>query len=100
MIVGKYEQDTLTGLEFFVFPKVRLVVNRVLRTFLVEHGNYKFDSSININTVYLNQDLYDGMLCGDDSLDEDCQLWMRYNLPQYDAPIVRKLHAKQVYVPF
>jgi hypothetical protein len=100
MIVGKYEQDTLTGLEFFVFPKVRLVVNRVLRTFLVEHGTYKFDSSININTVYLNQDLYDCIISGDDSIDEDCQLWLRYNLPRYDTPIVRKLNANQVYVPF
>lgn len=100
MIVGIYEHDTLTGMEFFVFPDMRVVVNRVLRSYVVESGKYKFDTSININTVYLNQDLHDGMKVGEEDTDNDFQLWLRYNLPNYSEPLTRKEHARQVYVPY
>lgn len=100
MIVGKYEHDTFTGMEFFIFPGMRVVVNRVLRSYFIEFGKYKFDNSIDINTVYLNQDLHDGMVVGEEDTDDDFQLWLRYNLPQYADPLTRKELASQVYVPY
>jgi len=37
---------------------------------------------------------------GEEDTDNDFQLWLRYNLPQYADPLTRKELASQVYVPY
>lgn len=99
MIIGKYDKDYLTGLEFITFPEMRFVINRVLKTYLIEFDSYGVDSENNIYRVYMDQELYEGICSDEENIDMDCQLWLRYNLPHYEE-VERKVLSNDVYVPY
>lgn len=99
MIIGKYDHDHLTGLEFITFPEMRFVINRILNSYLIEFNSYDVIPENNIYRVYMDQELFEGICSDEENIDTDCQLWLRYNLPNYQE-VERKLLTSDVYVPY
>lgn len=99
MLVGKYSKDPLTGLEYLSFPTIRFVVNRHIGSYLVEFGEYIFDETVNIFTLYLNRELYEDIQKDERDVDMNCQFWLQHNLPKYNNNLSRKMRASEVYIP-
>ena len=99
MIIGKYDKDYLTGLEFITFPEMRFVINRVLKTYLIEFGSYNVDWKTDIYQVYMASELFESIMEDEEHVDVDCQLWLKYNMPHYEE-MERKVLSNDVYVPY